>query len=311
MEFQADEKYERLLLNTLIHIQMHLGGDLALETLAEQAGFSPYHFHRIFREVVGEPLRQHVRRLRLEQGAYRLKISEASILRIALDVGYGSHEAFSRAFKQQFGLTPTAFRDNFLHTGARNRPDATRGTPLARQGAATAVRELPPVRLERVRPLLVAFIRHTGPYEAVLEPGSPLAFLWDALFAWAGRQKLLRDDSLLLGIPQDDPTVTPPEWQRFDVGLHVPFFRQPEGNVGLQTLAPGLYAVGRHYGAFEGLEGTYAHIYQSVVAPGDYRLRPAPPFEVYAHTRVKEGLLVHYTDVYMPVEATGPLKNGG
>ena len=56
--FTTNEKYEQAILSTLIHIQTHLEGDLNLDTLAERVGFSPYHFHRIFREVIGEPTKE-------------------------------------------------------------------------------------------------------------------------------------------------------------------------------------------------------------------------------------------------------------
>jgi AraC family transcriptional regulator len=311
MEFRADDQYEQVLLRTLIHIQTHLDGDLALETLAAQAGFSPYHFHRIFGEFVGEPLHRHVRRLRLERGAYRLKISDDPILRIALDVGYQSHEAFGRAFKRQFGVTPTAFRSDFLQAASRRREPPTRYAPLAgpRYGddGAGPVR----VRFERVRPIVVAFIRHTGPYDAILQPGSRLASLWETLFRWGTPLGLAGPETLLIGIPQDDPTVTPPERQRFDVAIQVPSFRAPRDNIGCQTLGPGLYAVGRHYGSFDHLADTYAHIYMTAVVHGKHRLRPAPPFEVYAYTRVREDLNIHYTDIYMPVEPDDAAKQGG
>lgn len=310
MEFQADEKYEQILLNTLIHIQTHLDGDLALDTLAEQAGFSSYHFHRTFTEFVGEPLRRHVRRLRLEHAAYRLKISQDTILRIALDVGYQSHEAFGRAFKRHFGVTPSTFRRDFLRAARRRRGESGAIAPPGRATPAVYGAQPPHVRLERVRPLLVAFIRHTGPYDAVAAPGSPLSALWDALFEWARPHGLAGDDTLLIGIPQDDPTVTPPERQRFDVAIHVPAFHKPQGNVGLQTLSPGLYAVGRHYGPFTHLADTYAHIYASAVASGKHRLRPVPPFEIYAHTRVRDDLDIRYTDVYMPVARDDQPKQG-
>jgi AraC family transcriptional regulator len=58
---------------------------LTLELLAGHVGFSPYHFHRIFREVIGEPSKEYIRRLRMDRAAYRLKISEETIMRLALD----------------------------------------------------------------------------------------------------------------------------------------------------------------------------------------------------------------------------------
>src|SRR5690348_5485343 len=114
MIFKTDEKHEQALLATLLYIQTHLDQDLSLELLAERAGFSAYHFHRLFRAAIGEAVKEYIRRLRLERGAYRLKISYEPILHLALEAGFKTHESFTRAFERQFGVTPSAYRSNFL-----------------------------------------------------------------------------------------------------------------------------------------------------------------------------------------------------
>ena len=81
-----------------MHIQHHLDEAVSLDELAALAHFSPYHFHRIFRGMVGESVMEHVRRLRLERAAHRLKFSDEPITRIAFEAGYETHEAFTRAF---------------------------------------------------------------------------------------------------------------------------------------------------------------------------------------------------------------------
>ena len=308
MQFTADDKYEQALLSTLVYIQTHLETDVSLEVLAERIGFSAYHFHRIFTEFVGEPVKTYVRRLRLERSAYRLKISQDAILQIALDAGFKSHETFTRAFAGRFGMNPSTFRQYFLQATHERK----RRIPASVVNYQAFVNEsgFPPnqaaaiqVRFERVRPVLVAFIRHTGPYDNVLEPGSQVDSLWKAIFHWGEIHNLTNADSLLIGIPQDDPSVTAPEKLRFDVGVQVPEFREPTGNIGCQTLSPGLYMVGRHYGSFNHLAETYAYIYDTYILTGQYQLRAAPPFEVYNHTRVNDDLHIHYTDVYMPLES--------
>lgn len=311
MKFVAAGHYQQVLMATLVHMETHLDDELCLPELARRAGFSPFHFHRVFTQFVGEPIKQYVRRLRLERAAYRLKISDGTVLEIALEAGFRSHEAFTRAFARQFGLSPRAYRENYLRAirvragqpgvSVRRPPTAFAAGPALLANGATEAR----VRLVRTRPLLVAFIRHVGPYADVLEPGSTLASLWAELFQWGRATALIGADSLLLGIPQDDPGVTAPRKQRFDVGVQVPAFREPTGSVGCQTLQAGLYAVARHYGSFEKLAETYAHIYDTEIASGKSRMRLAPPFEVYGHTRVNDELTIHHTDVYLPVEATG------
>lgn len=305
------------LLPTLIFIQTHLEEDLSLEALAQRSGFSAYHFHRIFREVIGEPLKAYIRRLRLEKGAYRLKISQDTILQIALDAGFKTHETFTRAFLQRFGLTPSAFRADFLRASSELKQRLQSGD-LAAQYAqvnaggaaaqpgdagllanrATGVK----VRIEHTRPLTLAFVRHVGSYHTILDSDSPLAVLWETLFQWGNDRGLINADSLLIGIPQDDPSVTPPEKQRFDVCVQVPNCRDLVGEIGCQIIPAGVFGVGRHYGSFEHLADTYMHIYNTLVATGKYQLRLAVPFEVYTFTRVREDLRIEYTDVYLPVE---------
>jgi AraC family transcriptional regulator len=158
------------------------------------------------------------------------------------------------------------------------------------------------VRLEHVKPLIVAFVRYVGPYQTLLAPGSPLASLWENLFTWGRTHGLVVPDTLLIGIPQDDPSVTPADKQRFDVCVQVPECRHPTGSIGCQTLAPGLYGVCRHYGSFDSLADTYRRIYTQCVLNDGYTLRTAPPFEVYGSSWLRNDLHIHYTDVYMPFE---------
>lgn len=312
MIFKTNEKYEQALLSTLVHIQTNLDDDLTLQTLANRAGFSPYHFHRVFREFIGEPVKEYVRRLRIEKSAYRLKISEETILKIALEAGFKTHESFTRAFERKFGVNPAGFRADFLRT-SRERKQQIQPKYLTEYNQKNASGLLPngstakQVRLEKTRPIIVAFVRHVGSYEKMLEKGSSLSSLWDELFQWGKANKLINADSLLIGVPQDDPTITPLEKQRFDVCVQIPEFRNPSGHIGCQTIPAGLFAVCRHYGPFDNLADTYAHIYNSMIMTGKYQMRGATPFEVYSFSHVKDDLRIHFTDIYLAVE---PVKNG-
>jgi AraC family transcriptional regulator len=307
MIFSTNEKYEQAILSTLIYIQSHLESDLALDVLAGRVGFSSYHFHRIFREVIGEPTKEYIRRLRIDRAAYRLKISEETIMRIALDAGFQTHESFTRAFRRRFGIPPNEFRRDFLQASrARKKQLQPRyvtefrleGKPGSLSDPSASLQ----VRLEHVRPIIVAFVRHVGPYDKLLDPGSPMSLLWKELFDWGNANQLINADSLLIGIPQDDPSITPPEKQRFDVCVQIPEFRNPSGHIGCQTIAAGTFGVGRHYGSFEDLADTYMHLYDALITTGKFRLRTQAPFEVYGYSTVKGDIRIHFTDVYLPVE---------
>ena len=93
------------------YIDQHLDQFLDLETLAEVAHFSPFHFHRLFSALMGETLGSYLRRRRCEVAATRLLAQpRLSVLQIALGVGFGSAEAFTHAFGVRFGCSPTTWR---------------------------------------------------------------------------------------------------------------------------------------------------------------------------------------------------------
>jgi AraC family transcriptional regulator len=111
----------------LEHIDRQLDERLELETLARVANFSPFHFHRLFAAWMGETLGEYLRRRRLEVAAQRLVAQpHLPVLQVALSVGFGSAEAFARAFKARFGETPSAWRsaEHRKRDQAKSKPDA-------------------------------------------------------------------------------------------------------------------------------------------------------------------------------------------
>lgn len=80
------------------------------EEWAARLHFSRFHFDRMIRSVAGEPPRAFRRRILLERAAYRMITTAAPLLDIAVEAGYGSHEAFTRAFTRAYGAPPAAWR---------------------------------------------------------------------------------------------------------------------------------------------------------------------------------------------------------
>jgi len=92
------------------YIRHHLDEPLSREVLAEIAGFSVPHFHRIFTGTRGESAASYIRRMRLKRAGQKLRMGAVDITEVALAAGYATHAAFSKAFKQQYGMTPSEFR---------------------------------------------------------------------------------------------------------------------------------------------------------------------------------------------------------
>jgi AraC family transcriptional regulator len=107
---QTLQDYSDCIEDVMKYIREHIGEPLDRETLADVAGFSVPHFHRVFTAHVGESAISYVRRLRLARAARKLRMGAVDITEVALATGYDTHAAFSKAFKQQFGLSPSEFR---------------------------------------------------------------------------------------------------------------------------------------------------------------------------------------------------------
>ena len=95
------------------YIEAHLADQLTLDRLAEVAHFSPYHFHRVFGMPVGETLSRFISRLRVERAATLLiQHPNRAITTIGADCGFTNPSSFSRAFRDAFGMSATAWRDH-------------------------------------------------------------------------------------------------------------------------------------------------------------------------------------------------------
>ena len=109
-EPQILENHADCIKEVMRYIRRHISEPLDRETLAAVAGFSVPHFHRVFTAHVGESAISYIRRLRFERAARKLRMGAVDITEVALAAGYDTHAAFSKAFKQQFGLSPSEFR---------------------------------------------------------------------------------------------------------------------------------------------------------------------------------------------------------
>lgn len=105
------QKRQMSLINSALwQIESHMADDLSLGVLAERLGVTPYHLSRAFRARTGETVMGYLRARRLSHAATLLAAGQGSVIQIALDAGYGSHEAFTRAFTRHFGCAPSTVR---------------------------------------------------------------------------------------------------------------------------------------------------------------------------------------------------------
>jgi AraC family transcriptional regulator len=292
------EDYRQRVLEVLVYIQKHLDRPLALDELARVAHFSPFHFHRIFRGMVGESVKEYIRRLRLERAAHRLRYWEQSVTVIAIDAGYEAHESFTRAFRGMFGKSPLEYRQTYRtlrEPSPREYEDSLRESPEINQVTISGA-EAVEVVVKRINPMRVAFVRHVGPY-ADCGPA------WEKVCRWAAETREYGPDTLCIGISYDDPDVTPPDKIRYDACLTVGAGVTPSGDVAIQEIPGGEYAVVTHQGPYHELSKTYAALFRQWVPASGRELRSAPCLEIYRNdpsTTPPEQLL---TDIYLPLES--------
>jgi AraC family transcriptional regulator len=301
----------------LEHIDRHLDQPLELDTLAGVAHFSPFHFHRVFSAWMGETLGEYLRRRRLELAALRL-VSQPStpVLEIALSSGFGSAEAFARAFKGRFGSSATAWRSreraqraslrkqgqakgkngqvksklNQATTGALANHETSRSR--AGEGLMQATLN---VRLVDRQPVTVAYLRHVGPY------GNAISEFWQkTVYPWMVTNNLLGRPRY--GISHDDPAITEAAKLRYDACVEVPDGFVGAGQHLMTTIPGGKYAVSPFKGTTEAIGAAWAALLRDWLPESGMQLDSRPFFEYYSSESTFDPRTGEFTcDLCIPV----------
>jgi AraC family transcriptional regulator len=237
----------------------------------------------------GETAAETVRRLRLHRAAVELITGELPVRRVARRAGYGSQEAFTRAFKAAYGVPPARYRASFVPSLTPGRSDQPPLFELRRSAVALAkaeqtgptgaedamdttttylatIRETPTLR--------VAALAHHGEYMNI---GST----FERLMAMAGGQGLLGPWTRSFGIYYDDPASTPREALRSDACVTLPDGRMPSGELQLREIRGGRYAVTLHVGPYAELHFPYTWLYGTWLPTSGDEPADAPSIEEY------------------------------
>ncbi len=282
----ARDDYRQRINRVLACLEHNLDALPSLDHLAGLAHYSPHHFHRMFTGMVGESLAAYARRLRLERAAMWLSRTARPVTDIALDSGYDSHQAFTRAFKAHFGVSPRACRE------------------AARLGLPLPKRPVPPPKPQGDIAMdativffpvtKVAYVRHVGPYDQCHAA-------WETLCAWAGPKGLLGPQTRAMGVSHDDPEVTPPEKIRYDACITVPEGVTAEGPVGVMDIGGGDYAMARHEGPYSGLHACYAALCGVELPKLGREPAYAPSIEIYLNDPATTPPKDLRTEIYIPL----------
>lgn len=244
------------------YIGKHLDEELSLEHLSEVVCFSKYHFHRLFTAYTGLSLRQYIRWLRLKRAAHQLVVErDKSIIDIAISAGFESHEAFTRAFKQSCGASPSKFR-NVTTWHVWEKPPYC----LPQQG-----RNKMKVEIKQQPARRLAVVEHHGDPNKMSESANKL-------INWAQAQPvdLRPKPGEAFGFGYDDPKTTPKDEFRYDLAITVPENVKIEGDVIEKYLPKGRYAVAVHKGSRDTMSDTVYSMYRDWLPESDEELGDLP-----------------------------------
>lgn len=273
--------YEARLGRVTDYIYDHLDEEIDLGVLSDIACLSPWHWHRIYHAFHGETIAATVRRLRLHRAAGHLAEGDLPVAEVARRSGFGSVQAFTRAFGAAFGMPPAKFRDGGSH--ARFQPHQPRG-------------DQPMYGIE-IRPMparTAVCVDHVGPY---MDIGRAFATLHARLGA-VGR---LPAGAPMIGIYYDDPSAVPEPALRSRAGFLVDGMFPVEPPLAFTEVAAGPYAVLRYQGPYSDMKAAYRWLYGEWLVGSGREPGDAPVFEAYFNTPVDTPPTELLTEICLPL----------
>lgn len=255
------------------YIQSHIDDDLLLDDLAEHAGFSPYHFHRIFAGMMGETIAEYVQRVRMAMAVQRLLHTPDPVTEIGLAVGYKTPAAFTKAFRLRFGVPPTTFR--------LMERSAAYALLIQQPLAHPVAQRLPQPEIRTLSDLRVLYVRGWGIIDYSFAKAADQAF--STLMCYLQKHKLMNAFNACLAITPDNYDVVPHEQCRIDAGVVLKEGVQVEltNEVALQVLPAGRWAVFQHKGPYDTIWQSWNVAYRDWLPRSNERPRDVPPLEIY------------------------------
>ncbi len=278
--------YHQRINKVLNYLQENLSNKLSLQELASIGSFSPFHFHRLMRAYLSEPLGTYLKRLRLEKAARLLLFTDNPITEISERIGYETPSSFTAAFHKQFGFSPKDYR---LNKAQPDTPKAMKDNPRINFDFEPLIQILPPLKL--------AFVRVFGPYES-----SSIGEGWGKIMRFATQHELLDAQTKRIGISYDDPEVSSTENYQYQACISIDKAVKAEGEVSTKELPGGKYAVFTYRGSYEGFDTVYNLIFKEWLLKSPCQLRDAEIFDLYIDTPEDNDPQNYITQIHIPIQ---------
>ena len=289
MKTLTRQTYAKRIERVVDYLIDHLDGDVDLHRLAEEAFLSPYHFHRVYHGMTGETVAETVRRFRLHRAAVKLISSDIAIAKLAVEAGYGSVQAFNRAFRDSHGAPPAAYRQKQARNAALQKQHP--------QSSLTAKeKRMFNVSITNTLPLRVVALRHAGDYMNI-------GNAFERLSIWAAGQGLLAEGARYFGIYYDDPAAKPASELVSDACLTIAETVSVPKEYQVMNTPGGRCAKLLYKGPYSDLEKPYKWLFGEWLPTSGEEPDDQPAFEEYlndARTTPPAELL---TAIYVPLKS--------
>ncbi|MCD2346806.1 AraC family transcriptional regulator [Clostridium guangxiense] len=301
---QSREEYLHRIHKVQDYIEAHLYDSLSLEELSNIAGFSKFHFHRIFKGIVNEPLSQYVNRLKLEKSTQMLiHRKDMTITDVAYHFGFTDSAVFSRAFKNHYKVSPAYYRNNY----SKNCKDPYKISkyneyvPII-EGKSKSVPVQGDLEILMLSSVYVAYVRYMGSYKSLAVNFSKLL---EKLYKYADKQNLIEAGrTKFLAIYHDNPEFTEADKLTTSLCIIIPdnVLVAENSGIGSMIIPSGKYVVG-HFNIFENeFSDAWDFMYSEWLTNSGFKPHDSFPFEVYLNdpnTNSEHKILV---DIYLPIE---------
>jgi AraC family transcriptional regulator len=295
----SQREYAARINRVLDHIHEHLGEELSLSQLAGVANFSEYHFHRIFRSLMGEALNEFITRLRLERAIWMLRHTpNYDLTAIAVECGFNSLSNFSRTFKKHYDVSPGRIEiEEFLKQRKIGQTFPIESSYYL-QAFPEDERHLDfPVTVKRFDDLRIAYIRSYG---LCLDAQKGID-AYRKLMAWAKANGVLTPDAMVIGMSPDDPEITPLEKCRYDLCVTLKDAVRPEGEIGITTIPSADHAVHHCEGDIHAFDQAWNYFFKVWLPSSGYQPAQQPAMEIYRALPEEIGWETFNIDCCVPV----------
>ncbi len=262
------------------YINNNLDKKITISKLSRLSNISQFHFHRIIKSLLGEPVGNYITRTKVETASVLIRYTNLEINEIAFKVGYENASSLNRVFKKYYNISPTEYRNN----------KAIKLSPIVKKTNSIILQE---PKIITIPDKNVIYLQNVGVYEK-----ESITNIWNKLSSFVEKNNLFYNGIENFGISYDDPSVTAPDKCRYEAcfTLNIPI--SPNGEIGIKKIKGGKFAVFTYKGSYTDWEAVYDYIFDCWLVNSNYNLRNLPIMEKYLTLNNNSELNI---EIFLPI----------